>query len=259
MTEKILIQNKYELIENIGNGTFSNVYKGRHHTKNTIVAIKFDHDKESKILIQNEIKIYLQLLKHNVSNFVNIKSFGIIGERNYIIMDFIPWNIQNYVRHNMQNLDSCQILIKLVSVLKKMHSCGYVHRDLKPDNILIKNGEICLIDLGFATKITNKKYHSIIGNYKFCSYNVHLPSYQYRKKDDIISCFYIIIYLFSNETLPWTIKNINRMNSDEFALLYNIKKYIDYSSYYKHVDIMNDLINMFKTYIDTGEIKLCKC
>ena len=59
----MLIQNKYELIEQIGSGSFSNVYKAKHHLKDTLVAIKFDHDENSKILIQNEINVYLSLLK----------------------------------------------------------------------------------------------------------------------------------------------------------------------------------------------------
>ena len=91
----MLIQNKYELIEQIGSGSFSNVCKAKHHLKDTFVAIKFDHDENSKILIQNEINVYLFLLKKDSSNFVNIKSFGIIDKRNYIIMDYISGNLEN--------------------------------------------------------------------------------------------------------------------------------------------------------------------
>ena len=155
----MLIQNKYELIEQIGSGSFSNVYKAKHHLKDTFVAIKFDHDENSKILIQNEINVYLSLLKKDSSNFVNIKSFGIIDKRNYIIMDYISCNLEKYVS-NLKESDSPttpeSIFKQLVWVVQKLHDCGYVHRDLKPDNILVRNKEICLIDLGFSTKISDK-------------------------------------------------------------------------------------------------------
>ena len=94
----MLIQNKYELIEQIGSGAFSNVYKAKHHSKDNFVAIKFDHDENSKKLIQNEINVYLSLLKQNDSSFVNIKSFGIIDKRNYIVMDYISCNLESYVK-----------------------------------------------------------------------------------------------------------------------------------------------------------------
>jgi serine/threonine protein kinase len=230
----MLIQNKYELIEQIGSGSFSNVYKAKHHLKDTFVAIKFDHDENSKILIQNEINVYLSLLKKDSSNFVNIKSFGIIDKRNYIIMDYISCNLEKYVS-NLKESDSPttpeSIFKQLVWVVQKLHDCGYVHRDLKPDNILVRNKEICLIDLGFSTKISDKFYNKKIGSILFSSYNTHLPKYQYRKKDDIISCFYIVCHLFYTKSLPWNKLNTDMKDMDK--ILYHMKKYTDFGSYYK--------------------------
>lgn len=229
----MLIQNKYELIEKIGNGSFSNVYKAKHFSKDNLVAIKFDYDDTSKKIIQNEINVYLSLLKKDSTSFVNIKSFGMIDERNYIVMEYISCNLENYVTQGKKNSSFTPEFIfeKLTRVVRKLHECGYVHRDLKPDNILIKNNEIYLIDLGFSTRITDKVYNKGIGSILFSSYNTHLSKYQYRKKDDIISCFYIVCYLFGAKPLPWNNLNIHGENADK--ILYHMKKFTNYKIYFK--------------------------
>ncbi len=243
-----LIQNKYELIEKIGNGSFSNVYKAKHRMKDNYVAIKFDYDEESKILIQNEINIYLSLLKKDTANCVNIKSFGVIDKRNYIIMDYISCNLQRYIENNKQDILPVKLLRSLVSTVNKLHNSGYVHRDLKPDNILVKNNEIYLIDLGFADDINDKIHKNMIGSILFSSYNTHCSSYQYRKKDDILSCFYIIFHLCFEKCLPWN--NIKSHNSaNDSKILYHYKKYTNFAKYYKDKNI-NELMNYYNNMQD---------
>ena len=241
----MLIQNKYELIEQIGSGAFSNVYKAKHHSKDNFVAIKFDHDENSKKLIQNEINVYLSLLKQNDSSFVNIKSFGIIDKRNYIVMDYISCNLETYVKRGSENQESQftpkLIFEKLAYIVAKFHACGYVHRDLKPDNIMVKHNEIYLIDLGFDTKLSDKVYNKRIGSILFSSYNTHLQKYNYREKDDFISCFYIVCFLFGLKPLPWS--NLDTNCESEDKLLYHLKKYTNYKTYYKDKSIYH----IFKT------------
>lgn len=246
----MFIQNKYELIEKIGNGSFSNVYKAKHYMKDNYVAIKFDHDEQSKILIQNEINIYLSLLKKGTISFVNIKSFGIIDKRNYIIMDYISCNLAEYISKNRETcrtIDPVGLLKQIIGVVKKLHDCGYVHRDLKPDNLLVRENEIYLIDLGFSTKLSDKVYDKMIGSVLFASYNTHASKYQYRKKDDIISCFYIVLHLFCKKTLPWSNIVINGENDNTKEMLYHLKKYTDFGRYYKD-NIIERILEYLKIY-----------
>jgi len=244
----MLIQDKYELVEQIGSGGFSRVYKGRHYMKNHFVAVKFDHDEQSKILIRNEISIYLSLLKKDALSFVNIKSFGTIENRNYIIMDYISCNLEHYVKTN-KSISSQDLLTKLITTINKLHKCGYVHRDLKPDNLLVKNEQVYLIDLGFATKISDKPYYNMIGSHLFSSYNVYSSKYQYRTKDDILSCFNIIFYLFCEKPLPWETITKELDESEKIkSVMYHMKKYTDFTKYYKleyESGRIKDVINKF--------------
>jgi serine/threonine protein kinase len=153
-------------------------------------------------------------------------------------MDYISCNIKEYVEINKETLSCCKVFKNLISTLNILHNNGYVHRDLKPDNILIKDDKIYLIDLGFATKVSNKIYENMIGSILFSSYNTHNDKFQYRKKDDILSCFYIIFYCFFEKALPW--KNIEN-NS---RILYHYKKYTDFEKYYKDKN-MKELMNYY--------------
>uniref|UniRef100_A0AB39JBH3 non-specific serine/threonine protein kinase n=1 Tax=Florenciella sp. virus SA2 TaxID=3240092 RepID=A0AB39JBH3_9VIRU len=246
MTSKIIIQDKYELISIINNGGFSKIYKGKHIYKDKYVAIKFDFNEISKHLIYNEIDIYLDLLKHRGNFFINIKTFGKIENKNYIIMDYIPDTIEHYVDKNIDKLDSKNVLKELINIIKHFHYYGYVHRDIKPDNVLVKNNKLYLIDFGLATKRNRQKYNNFIGNRLFSSYQVYLDEYEYRKRDDIISCYYIIFYLFSNKLLPWKSLYIND-KSKEKLIYYNIKKNSNFELFYKDknlTDIIKEYNNM---------------
>lgn len=246
----MIIQDKYKLIEKIGCGKFSNVFIANHIVKNTRVAIKFDHDEISKHLLKNEINVYLSILKNDKQpNFINIKSFGVIEKHNFIVMEYIPKTIEMYVCENNKTklLSSCDILKKLIDAVTYLHNFGYVHRDLKPDNILVKNNEILLIDLGMTTKENNNYLTNFIGNPMFSSFNVHLSKYIYTKKDDIISCFYIIFYLFSDRLLPWSETFQHKINNHK--TIYEKKTKTNFRMFYQSFDCLLDAIALYKKYI----------
>lgn len=239
----MLIQNKYKIIDKIGSGGFSNIYMAKNVNRDNYVAIKFDYDEASKKLLFNEINVYLDLLKNDATKFINIKSFGIYEKKNYIIMDFIPNTIETYIEKNM-HISPERLLHNLIITIKHLHKYEYVHRDIKPENILVKRNKLLLIDLGFATKRTKKKYNNFIGNKLFSSYNVHSKNYEYRKKDDIISCFFLIFYLYSDKTLPWKDK-LSSLNDTE---MYHIKKYSNFFEFYKNYNLSR-IITHYKNFI----------
>ena len=94
----LLIQNKYKVLNEIGSGSYSKVYKAVHVLKDNYVAIKFDHNEISKKLIENEINIYLKLLKYGKQSIVNIKTFGIYKQYTYIIMEWLPYTFDEYIK-----------------------------------------------------------------------------------------------------------------------------------------------------------------
>ena len=262
-TPELLLQNKYKVIKLIGNGSYSQVYEGLHIVKNKKVAIKFDieNNELSKRLLQNEISAYLHLLKHKLTHIANIKSFGIISNRSYIIMDCLYMDLEKFFRNNIDKIN-VQTVNELLNnsfiLINNMHKSGLVHRDIKPDNFLFnKNNELCIIDLGLSTSIYDIKLsNKIIGTPLFCSYNVHKPSYNYEKKDDIISVYFMFFYLIG-VNLPWdniTITDTSIKNT----IIYNLKKHSNFHAYYKennNIELLTPVIKSYMNYLDNNEIR----
>jgi len=93
---------------------------------------------------------------------------------------------------------------QLLESLESMHARGYLHRDLKPDNILLARDShnLCLIDFGLSKKCEPppRQTVSIIGNVRFASRGAHIGFSS--RKDDLESMCYVLLYLYQG-WLPW--------------------------------------------------------
>jgi serine/threonine protein kinase len=115
---------------------------------------------------------------------------------------------------------SVQIELQMIDQLEDLHKCGYIHNDLKPDNMLlrsrnaktVKSSEIVLIDFGFAQEFLSDSGKHIDCTYKDkFSGNVLFQSpnaFKYRtlsRRDDLISLANILAFYFVGE-VPWSNK-----------------------------------------------------
>jgi casein kinase 1 len=102
------------------------------------------------------------------------------------------------------------IMVYCIDILESIHKHFVIHRDIKPQNFMIKDGELFLIDFGLATfyidenktHVLNDTSHNyILGTPTYISYNVHVGSSPSRR-DDLISIGYMYLFLCNRE-LPW--------------------------------------------------------
>ena len=137
------------------------------------------------------------------------------------------------LKGKLDNENFNNICRQMFKCLEFIHTKGVVHRDIKPNNFLIKNNKIKLCDFGFSKQIIIKKkfineskIDKIIGTINYISVNVHDlidPS----MRDDIESAIYIIYYLL--EKLEWVSKNKNMTIEEIYEKKKNFSnKIIDY-------------------------------
>lgn len=243
------IINKYNILEQIGEGSFGTVHKGKHIIKNTLVAIKIEPFINDTKLLINESRIYNYLLQLNCKGVPHIKWFGTDDNNYYMVIDLIGDSIQT-IKQQTSHFNITNILllgIQLIQILKEIHNLGLIHRDIKPDNILLNNdlSQGYLIDYGFCTAFSNKlqfnreQYDNnpthIIGSLNYASINSH-NYLELNKRDDLESLGYIFIFLYFG-SLPWD-KDTNN-NTIKYKKQHLLKQYgehiprviIDYFKY----------------------------
>ena len=203
----VIIGNKYEIINLIGEGSFGKVFKSKNINTNQDVAIKIQHKGITDVL-KHEAKIYKYL--SDVSGIPIIKNYGMDNGYNYLVLDLLDYSLDN---KNISCNESIKYFINSLNIIEIIHSKGVLHRDIKPDNFLIKNindrKELYIIDFGLSKLyIDSKKKHieerndrKLIGTIKYASPNLH-NKIEASRRDDIISICYSFILIY-NKKLPW--------------------------------------------------------
>ena len=152
--------NKYEIIKDVGVGTFGTVYEAINKITNEKVAIKKLRqkiDSWEKCMNQNEVYFLRKLNHPNI-----IKLLEVIREKNNdisLIFEYCDFNLYEIIKNHKRNQTPIpeskikNIVYNITLGLSYLHSNGIMHRDLKPENILIKGNEIKIADFGTAKEL----------------------------------------------------------------------------------------------------------
>ncbi|NSW90820.1 MAG: Stk1 family PASTA domain-containing Ser/Thr kinase [Firmicutes bacterium] len=159
--EVSVLGNRYELIEKIGGGGMALVYKARCRLLNRYVAVKilreeFTGDEEFVRRFEVEAQSAASLSHPNI---VSIYDVGSENNVYYIVMEYIDGiTLKEYIARNgpVEWKEAVKIAIQICSAIEHAHSKQIIHRDIKPQNILMtKDGIAKVTDFGIARAATS--------------------------------------------------------------------------------------------------------
>nr|DAD48859.1 TPA_asm: hypothetical protein HUJ06_018796 [Nelumbo nucifera] len=219
----------YRIERKLGKGGFGQVYVGRRVSGTNVndrttgqgeVALKFEHrsSKGCNYGPPYEWQVYNTLGGSHGVPRVHYK--GRQGDYYVMVMDMLGpslWDVWNNNSHTMSIEMVACIAIEAISILEKMHSRGYVHGDVKPENFLLglpgtpEEKKLFLVDLGLATRWRDSSTSQHVeydqrpdvfrGTVRYASVHAHLGRTASRR-DDLESLAYTLIFLLRGR-LPW--------------------------------------------------------
>ena len=151
-----MLDNRYEILERIGTGGMAVVYKAKCHRLNRLVAIKilkddFALDADFRRRFNAESQAVAQLSHPNIVSVYDV-SRG--GDTEYIVMELMDGiTLKQYMekRGQLNWRESLHFITQIMRGLSHAHSRGIVHRDIKPQNIMVlRDGSVKVTDFGIA-------------------------------------------------------------------------------------------------------------
>lgn len=168
LREGMVIAERYDVLEKIGSGGMSDVYKARCRKLNRYVAIKvlkseFSGDKNFVSKFRAEAQSAAGLMHANIVNVYDV------GEENgiyYIVMELVEGiTLKKYIekKGRLGVREAVSIAIQVAQGMEAAHNHKIIHRDIKPQNIIIsKEGKVKVTDFGIARAATSNTINSAV-------------------------------------------------------------------------------------------------
>ena len=233
----------------IGSGSFGTIYQCRDVSSGINLAIKIENlvIKNSKSTLEYESKI-LKYLQGGIG-IPKFYSYFSSSHYNLMIFELLGQNLEDVFSSLCQKQFSLQTVIHLgeqmLNRIEFLHSKGFIHCDIKPENFVIGSGAkkniIYLIDFGISKRYKNLKTkvhipyqegQTMKGTARYTSINSHL-GVSLSRRDDLESLAYCLIYFYKG-SLPWQyVKNNNE--NEKYQHLMEMKIEFERYSFFKEL------------------------
>ena len=257
LDEKILsliFFKKYKPLKILGAGTFSIVYEGINKIDNSKVALKIENKNSKVCLLKEEAISIFNLQGYGIIKFI---SFGHSKDYNILVEPLLGKSLYALYLESKKSFtikDICLISLQCLDRIEYIHSKGYIHGDIKPENFLIGLNDpriIYIIDFGLSKKYRSDRTGNHIqfcitkkmfGTARYASTN-SLRGVQISRRDDLESLFYMILY-FIMKKLPWQGVKANSQQN-RYKKIYYMKKKLSENEFFKELPI--EIQNFYKS------------
>ncbi len=238
----LLLGSRYEIREKIDSGGMADIYAAFCRKTKSIVAIKvlkecFSNNAEYVDRFKREAEAVFSL---DHKNIVRVTDIGLDEGAYYMVMEYIEGTTLKKVIDQQRCIDedkAVKYAIQICSALAAAHKKGIIHRDIKPQNILVdKEGDIKLTDFGIAKSISTKEEQAnqVIGSVHYIS-----PEQAKGERVDTRTDIYslgIVLYEMLTGVLPHTggetvsvaLKHINEQITPPADVNGNVSQAVNY-------------------------------
>lgn len=173
-----ILGNRYELLQCVGEGGMSFVYKAKCRKLNRFVAVKIlkDEFKNNEEIVRRFKKEATAIANLSNPNVVNVLDVGTQDDINYIVMEYVEGKTLKDIIKEKGALPyevAISIGIKVAKALECAHKSGIIHRDVKPQNILVnEEGVVKVTDFGIAKSMDSSTIahtNSVMGSAHYFS------------------------------------------------------------------------------------------
>ncbi|KAJ5070890.1 tau-tubulin kinase 1 [Anaeramoeba ignava] len=213
-----VLRARWAIDQKLGQGAFGEIYSAQDLDTDTKVAIKVEKKAPKRETLKIEVSVMKRFQKSSYS--ADFISCGRFDDYYYVVMDLLGPNLAELKRKTQKGRFSLATTMKLgiemISSIEDIHEIGYIHRDIKSSNFLIRKHPVpenkkflVLIDFGLARKFVDNENNprpsrgnvGFRGTARYASIDSHEGN-DLGRKDDLWSLFYVLIE-FAQGELPW--------------------------------------------------------
>ncbi|OIV97800.1 hypothetical protein TanjilG_12557 [Lupinus angustifolius] len=210
-----IIGGKFKIGRKIGSGSFGHIYIASNIDTSEIVAVKMESKKSKHPQLLYEAKLYNFI--QGEPGIPSMKWCGTDGDNNVLVIDLLGPCLEDLFVYCGRKFSLKTVLMladQMLTRIEYVHSKGFLHRDIKPDNFLIGLGrranQVYIIDFGLAKRykdpntnkhISYRENKNLTGTARYASCNTHL-GFEQSRRDDLESLGYVLMY-FLRGSLPW--------------------------------------------------------
>ncbi len=150
---------EYDIVDKIAEGGMGTVYRGKHQQTGQIVAIKVvpAHMTSNQVLLKRFENEFKAASKLDHPNIVRALDYGTVSGQPYLVMEFVDGESLGQTLERVGKMDeyeAVKVIAEACDGLEEAHRQGMIHRDIKPDNIMVtKDGRVKIADMGLVKDI----------------------------------------------------------------------------------------------------------
>lgn len=193
--------NRYKILKALGDGTYGSVTRAQNKSTGDIVAIKKFKQKYRSWDECMKLREVTSLRKLIHPNIVKLKEVIRENDELHLVFEHMDGNLYEYIKGRTKALPPNKvrnIMFQTIQALHFVHKNGYFHRDMKPENLLIKGDVVKLADFGLAREIRARPpFTDYVSTRWYRAPEVLLRSSIYNSPLDLWACGAIMAELFT--------------------------------------------------------------